>query len=68
MKATLSFVFCPSVQYLGMKDQIFDLIDQSKLLPSQIAVFFYGRFLFFFSLRFSFFLAVLASLTSRLLA
>ena len=28
----------PSVQYFGMKDQIFDLIDQSKLLPSQIKI------------------------------
>ena len=42
--ATLSFVYSdelharPSVQYFGMKDQIFDLIDQSKLLPSQIKI------------------------------
>ena len=44
LKATLSFVYSdelrapPFVQYFGMKDQIFDLIDQSKLLPSQIKI------------------------------
>ena len=44
LKATLSFVYSdelrarPSVQYFGMKDQVFDLIDQSKLLPSQIKI------------------------------